>query len=127
MNKEQVIENCQAVIDSLDGEGELQVLILSVWCKPVVVDPMSDVKYRCYKKFDGSDQVREMLKGGKLVLCGVSDISQDAADKHAMEKSWFSSVESFDGNVFWDTEGHCKYVSPVDISMFANYAEAGDE
>ena len=129
MNKEQVTENCQAVIDSLRGKGELQTLAAGMWCKPVITDPMQpNLRYRCYKKPNGSDKVREMLKGGKLVLCGVSNILQDTADKRAMKKSWLSCIETFDGNVFWDTEGDSwEYASQIDTSKFANYAEAGDE
>lgn len=72
----------------------------------------------------GSDKVRELLKKGKPVLCGVSDASQEIADVRADNISNIAAIVSDAVNSFIESRGvSWKYTSPVDLSKFAHEVE----
>ena len=68
----------------------------------------------------GSDIVRELLKNGKPVLCLVSNISQDDADRKFQSSSEIIAINEFSGEHFKEDYAW-KYASPVDTSLFASY------
>lgn len=80
-------------------------------------------EYRVKPAPNGSDKVRELLKGGLPVLCGVSDASQNIADIRAIEvqaanlylidQIHESGSYPFKGSLGW------RYASPVDMSKIA--------
>jgi len=69
----------------------------------------------------GSDIVRELLKEGKPVLCGVSDKSQSEACSNASNLDGVVMIVSADRATLDSFEDCYRYASPVDTSKFASY------
>ena len=82
--------------------------------------PMWDWVYTTYRikpQPTGSEQVIELLKQGKPVLCGVSDASQSDADKSCILLRVIRNSANGGFRVTSDTVW--KFASPVDLSQFA--------
>ena len=100
--------------------GELGTIVLSpTW-------NWLDFDYDVIEPPTGSDIVRELLKGGKPVLCGISNESQEHAD-NGLDAGYYRLVSGFNQGMFESQFCFYCYASPVDTSKFTGYVPEGKE
>jgi len=79
-----------------------------------------ECNYRVKQQPTGSDIVRELLKEGRPVWCGVSNTSQADADGKLNLSADIVAIDKFSGGHFKEDYAW-KYASAVDTSKFAQY------
>jgi len=119
-------ELAQFILDA-DNGIELEYFGAKTWHKKSKESDWSTyIKYRRKPQPSGSDIVRELLKKGMPVLCGVSSSSQDYADKMASDGHGHMTSSGMPDSVFEfriKSGGTYQFASPVDTSKIAKWPE----